>query len=163
MKLVDVTCKSCGAQLHIDGERKIAFCEYCGARLLIDDEVRHLQIDNAENIGYEFEKGRQRAQKEAGEQYYQTASDIPEPAPKKKNSKMVWWVLGWIFIFPIPLTVLMVRNKNLSKKARAAIIAAAWIVFILMVIIANITKSNEDSDTSAKTAGRTHYTTQIRL
>ena len=65
MRIVDTTCTKCGANLHIDADRKTAFCEYCGAQLLIDDEVQHLQIDNAESAGYAFEKGRQRAQNEA--------------------------------------------------------------------------------------------------
>ena len=65
MRIVDTTCTKCGANLHIDADRKTAFCEYCGAQLLIDDDVQHLQIDNAESAGYAFEKGRQRAQNEA--------------------------------------------------------------------------------------------------
>lgn len=51
MRIVDTTCTKCGANLHIDADRKTAFCEYCGAQLLIDDEVQHLQIDNAESAG----------------------------------------------------------------------------------------------------------------
>ena len=47
MRIVDTTCTNCGANIHIDADRKTAFCEYCGAQLLIDDEVQHLQIDNA--------------------------------------------------------------------------------------------------------------------
>ena len=96
MRIVDTTCTKCGANLHIDADRKTAFCEYCGAQLLIDDEVQHLQIDNAESAGYAFEKGRQRAQNEAQVQRHYSAQ--PQPAPKK-NKKVVWWVLGWIFIF----------------------------------------------------------------
>ena len=107
MRIVDTTCTKCGANLHIDADRKTAFCEYCGAQLLIDDEVQHLQIDNAESAGYAFEKGRQRAQNEAQAQRYYSAQ--PQPAPKK-NKKIVWWVLGWIFIFPIPLTIIISRS-----------------------------------------------------
>ena len=99
MKLIDTTCPKCGANLHIDVDRRSAFCDYCGAQILIDDEVQHLQIDNAESAGYAFEKGRQRAQQEV-----QTARVYSvTPAPRKKK-KIVWWVLGWMFIFPIPLT-----------------------------------------------------------
>ena len=57
MKLIDTTCPKCGANLHIDAECQSVFCEYCGGQILIDDEVQHLQIDNAENAGYAFEKG----------------------------------------------------------------------------------------------------------
>ena len=86
MRIVDTTCTKCGANLHIDADRKTAFCEYCGAQLLIDDEVQHLQIDNAESAGYAFEKGRQRAQNEAQAQRYYSAQ--PQPAPKMVGARM---------------------------------------------------------------------------
>ena len=109
MKLIDTTCPKCGANLRVDADMQSAFCEYCGAELLIDDEVQHLQIDNAESAGYAFEKGRQRAQQEA-----QMPMEYSAPLAPKKNKKMVWWVLGWIFIFPIPLTIIISRNQKLK-------------------------------------------------
>ena len=94
MRIVDTTCTKCGANLHIDADRKIAFCEYCGAQLLIDDEVQHLQIDNAESAGYAFEKGRQRAQYEVQTQRYYY--NQPQPAPKKKKYVLVG---SWMDIY----------------------------------------------------------------
>lgn len=155
MKIIDTTCTKCGANLHIDAERKTAFCEYCGARLLIDDEVQHLQIDNAERAGYEFEKGRQRAQNEAQAQRYYSAQ--PQPAPKKKNSKIVWWVLGWIIIFPIPLTIIIVRNKNLKTGAKIGIIAAAWVAYLLIGLIG---RAFQDNDQAKTPAAHTSYSEQ---
>ena len=38
MKLINLRCKNCGAELQIDPERKQAFCAYCGTKLLLDDE-----------------------------------------------------------------------------------------------------------------------------
>ena len=152
MRIVDTTCTKCGANLHIDADRKIAFCEYCGAQLLIDDEVQHLQIDNAESAGYAFEKGRQRAQNEAQAQRYYSAQ--PQPAPKK-NKKIVWWVLGWIFIFPIPLTIIIARNKKLKTGVKVVIIIAAWIIYLLIGISANASKDNKQA-ASIKT--HTSYT-----
>jgi len=96
VRIVDTTCTKCGANLHIDADRKIAFCEYCGAQLLIDDEVQHLQIDNAESAGYAFEKGRQRAQNEAQAQRYYY--NQPQPAPKKEKKKYVL-VGSWMDIY----------------------------------------------------------------
>lgn len=66
MKILDLNCPHCGAALHFDDAdtRKTAFCEYCGTKLLLDDEVRRTRIDDAEQFGYDFEKGRQRAQAE---------------------------------------------------------------------------------------------------
>ena len=155
MRIVDTTCTKCGANLHIDADRKTAFCEYCGAQLLIDDEVQHLQIDNAESAGYAFEKGRQRAQNEAQAQRHYSAQ--PQPAPKK-NKKIVWWVLGWIFIFPIPLTIIIARNKKLKTGIKAAIIIAVWLVYLIIGIIAGVTDKNIDQENSP--AMHTSYSTQ---
>ncbi|MED9970419.1 MAG: zinc ribbon domain-containing protein [Ruminococcus sp.] len=155
MKLVDITCPKCGANLHIDADRKQAFCEYCGAQVIIDDEVQHLQIDNAESAGYAFEKGRQRAQNEAQAQRYYFAQ--PQPAPKK-NKKIVWWVLGWIFIFPIPLTIIIVRNQKLKTAAKIGIIAATWIVYLLIGIASGA--DNENKDQSKTPAPQTSYSQQ---
>ena len=154
MRIVDTTCTKCGANLHIDADRKTAFCEYCGAQLLIDDEVQHLQIDNAESAGYAFEKGRQRAQNEAQAQRYYSAQ--PQPAPKK-NKKIVWWVLGWIFIFPIPLTIIISRNKKLKTGAKIGIIAAAWIVYMMIGIVGNVAKGDEQATSSS---AQTSYSEQ---
>lgn len=155
MKLIDTTCPKCGANLHIDADRKSAFCEYCGAELLIDDEVQHLQIDNAESAGYAFEKGRQRAQNEAQAHSYYSAQ--PQPAPKK-NKKIVWWVLGWIFIFPVPLTIIIARNQKLKIGAKIGLIAAAWIVYLLIGIGSGA--ANRSKEQGATPATRTSYSQQ---
>lgn len=36
MRLVDVKCKKCGADLEIDLDKLQAFCPYCGSKLKID-------------------------------------------------------------------------------------------------------------------------------
>ena len=162
MKIVDTTCKKCGANLHIDAGCKSAFCEYCGAQILIDDEVQHMQIDNAESAGYAFEKGRQRAQSEA--QVMSAYTYLPAP---KKKSKIVWWVLGWIFIFPIPLTIIIARNKKLKTGVKAGIIIAVWVLYLLIGIVggaANRTKeqaktSFTQTSYSEQTTGGTIYFT----
>ena len=155
MKLIDTTCPKCGANLRDDADRQSAFCEYCGAELLIDDEVQHLQIDNAESAGYAFEKGRQRAQNEAQAQRFYTSQ--PQPAPKK-NKKMVWWVLGWIFIFPVPLTILIARNQKLKIGAKTGIIAAGWIVYLLIGIGSGA--ANNNNEKSVTPSAQTSYSQQ---
>ena len=157
MRIVDTTCTKCGANLHIDTGCKSAFCEYCGAQLLIDDEVQHMQIDNAERAGYAFEKGRQRAKNEV----QATRTYTYQPAPKKK-SKIVWWVLGWIFIFPIPLTIIIARNKKLKTGIKAAIIIAAWLVYLLIGIVGGtVDKQNSHNDPSASYSSYSTKGTEI--
>lgn len=64
MKLIDVVCPHCGAALNVDAENRKASCEHCGAMLFVDDEVQRVNVENAEQAGYDFEKGRQRAESE---------------------------------------------------------------------------------------------------
>ena len=133
MKLVAFVCPACGARLEVDSEQKQAFCSYCGAQLHIDDEVQRVEhsvtYSNAEDAGYQFEKGRQRAMAEAPSQV--VIQQVQEP---EKKTSIVVWFLGWLFIFPIPLTVLMLRNKNLKPPVKYAIIAAGWLLYLSIAL-----------------------------
>ena len=64
MRLVELKCKNCGANLKIEEGKEDITCPYCNATYKIDDEVQHVKYDDMENSGYEFEKGRIKAQKE---------------------------------------------------------------------------------------------------
>lgn len=55
----------------------------------------------------------------------------PEP-PRGGRRHTLLWVLGWLFIFPVPLTILMLRNRKLPSGLRYGIIAAGWIVYLLL-------------------------------
>lgn len=61
MKLFSVTCPKCGGKLEVTPNSKIVTCEYCNCDFKLDEEKKRLHLDNAEQVGYEFEKGRQRA------------------------------------------------------------------------------------------------------
>ena len=54
----------------------------------------------------------------------------PQEPPKKRKTWL--WVLGWICIFPVPLTIIMLNKKDMNKKARYGIIAAGWILYLLL-------------------------------
>lgn len=150
MKIVSMVCPKCGASLQVDADQKNLTCNYCGNSLYLDDEVKHIQYDNAEETGYQFEKGRQRAQAEATGSFQQTTRMNPGQPPKKRKTWL--WVLGWIFIFPVPLTILMIRNQKLSKPVKIGIIAAAWIVYLLIGLSGRGSdKSNDSTDVSTDT------------
>lgn len=125
MKLISLKCQNCGSEMTVKNDSKEAICEYCGAKFIIDDEMNHIQYDNAEQAGYEFEKGRQRAQYEKSSQSIHNNS-----SSKKKHT--VLWILGWICIFPVPLTILIVKNKKLSLAIKILIIVFAWVIWLLI-------------------------------
>lgn len=143
MKIVSMVCPNCGASLQVDADQKNLTCSYCGNGLYVDDEVNHVQYDNAEETGYQFEKGRQRAQAEATRVQQQTFNMNFGKPPKKRKTWL--WVLGWIFIFPVPLTILMLRNQKLSKPVKIGIIVAAWIVYLIIGLAGGGSGDNKDS------------------
>ena len=128
MKLVDLKCPNCGAELTFEASSRAAYCSYCGAKLALDDEVMHVHYDNAEEAGYAFERGRIRAQNEASrstalsrpqEKVVYVYRDQPAGTPKNK------WValtlcfflgifgahkfyegktgMGWLYLFTLGL------------------------------------------------------------
>lgn len=143
MKIVSMVCPNCGASLQVDADQKNLTCSCCGNGLSVDDEVKHVQYDNAEETGYQFEKGRQRAQAEATRVQQQTFNMNFGKPPKKRKTWL--WVLGWIFIFPVPLTILMLRNQKLSKPVKIGIIIAAWIVYLIIGLAGGGSGDNKDS------------------
>ena len=143
MKIVSMVCPNCGASLQVDADQKNLTCSYCGNGLYVDDEVKHVQYDNAEETGYQFEKGRQRAQAEATRVQQQTFNMNFGKPPKKRKTWL--WVLGWIFIFPVPLTILMLRNQKLSRPVKIGIIVAAWIVYLIIGLAGGGSGDNKDS------------------
>lgn len=148
MKIVSTVCPNCGASIQVDMDKKNLTCNYCGNSLFVDDEVQHIQYDNAEETGYQFEKGRQRAQAEARSVNTPQYTQSIQPAPKKRKTWL--WVLGWIFIFPVPLTILLLRKKDMNPILKYGIIAVAWIFYL---IIGFSGKSNDSSNKQSSNDG----------
>ena len=138
MNMVTMTCPNCGACLNYNEDDKNIKCEYCGSMVVIEDHVAHIEYEDPEEAGYQFEKGRQRALEESG-------YDRPYEAPSKPRKTWLW-VLGWIFIFPVPLTIIISRNKRIPLALRIIIIAAAWIFYLILVGL----NGGDDRTTTAK-------------
>lgn len=113
--LVFAKCTNCGAEMQVDISQECAVCSSCGQPFVT---VKGIQNYNAQY-------GMNQTAPPAAVQ--QTA----EP-PKKRRTWL--WVLGWLFCFPIPLTILMLRNKTMNPKAKYGIIAAGWIVYLILMI-----------------------------
>ncbi len=64
MKLVEMKCKNCGHMLKVEEGATTVTCEYCHTSYALDDEAQHVKYDNMYESGYEFEKGRMKAQDE---------------------------------------------------------------------------------------------------
>ena len=139
MKLIELKCKNCGSKLKVAEDSTDIICQFCGANFKIDDEVVHHKIDDAEA----------KEEKEAEE--YARKMAIYREEQKRKNLK--WWIIGWIFCFPIPLTILIWRSKWEQKK-KIIVTAVLWI-FILIIGLTNNSTSNENISTNTTNSSNT--------
>ncbi len=122
MEFKRLICPNCGASIDYESGQAEVTCEYCGGRFSTGDKTQ----SNAEQNGYYFEKGRQRAMMEQQPVYNSSAQQ-----PIKKKSHLWLWVLGWILFFPIPLTVLIWKSPKLDNKWKAGLTIALWGGFLL--------------------------------
>lgn len=52
-----------------------------------------------------------------------------------KKKKRIWlWILGWIFCFPIPLTLIIVRS-GLKKIVKIILLSILWTLIVLGLIL----------------------------
>ena len=130
MKLIEFKCKNCGAILKVDPNSDEIKCEHCLSLFKLDDEIKHLKVDDAEKIGYEFEKGRIRAQEENNANVSNNYSQL-----QKKKNNTGWLVLAWIFLLPFTATYFIAKSKSLNKAQKIVIIIVMWVVFLILGLI----------------------------
>lgn len=110
--VIDNQCPQCGAVI-----RSGNVCEYCGAR-----------------ISYEEHK-----EPEEPVQDGQTGLEpLADDGIPKNNRTMMWWILGWVFIFPVPVMILIWRPKCTWKLPVKIIVTVLfWILFFVIQMIRN--------------------------
>ena len=115
MRIIDSKCPNCGSAVSFDKEQKFAVCNSCGSRLILDDNLVHLVVDDAERIGYDFERGRQRAQN----QYYSRPITV-QPSAKKNDNGLVIVVVVLVVIFvPALLFSCIAATSSSSRSTRS--------------------------------------------
>lgn len=65
LNLIQTTCQHCGAPLLVKRGAQQIVCEYCGSSSVWGNNPWQVEYVNSEQAGYEFEKGRIRAQKDS--------------------------------------------------------------------------------------------------
>ena len=89
MKLVELKCKNCGAQLKVEEGTSQVKCEFCGSTFSVDD---------AYNEGYKYTKGVLKARSEQMEEDFNKAQDLLKNSYIGKSSRVVSIVFVAIFI-----------------------------------------------------------------
>lgn len=132
MRLIELKCKNCGSILKVDANNVDVNCEFCHAKFKLDDEVKHIQYDNMEQSGYEFEKGRLKAQQE----YLDSKTNHVSTTYVKKNSHKKKHGLLYFFFclmfFPFIITYYVIKSEKLSKKNKIIILAILWVSIFLL-------------------------------
>lgn len=108
MKIYELKCKNCGADLRVAEGRKVIFCEYCGTKHLIDDEVQRAVVTHQGTINY-------RDEARIKEIEFQEAKWRREDAERKrqeKNKKEAWRVFWVISGFCFLLSLILSFFKN---------------------------------------------------
>ena len=163
MKLIETKCPSCGAILNVDADKKQGYCQYCGTKYFVDDEVKRIKYDDAEDAGYQFEKGRLRAQAE----FMQNNTPVqPQPQPivqqpvKRSGARKFWRVVGliilWLYFFPIMLTITIVKSKKLKRPLKIIFVSVIWISIILFFAL-NLEEKPNDVDVEDDTSVEVGY------
>ncbi|MBR4623070.1 MAG: Ig domain-containing protein [Clostridia bacterium] len=115
--MTSINCSKCGAPLRIEGNT--AYCDYC-------NNVVYLVEEN-NNTSENSYSGYSPSHVNTPPYYYGYNYATPQ---KQKKKNIVWWVLGWIFIFPIPLTILLIRNQKMKSLLKYGLIAVVWLFYL---------------------------------
>lgn len=156
-------CPNCGATIKNESR----FCEFCGSQITVEMQKEREQLNKvgcpncgSSNVTFNREKqGEVKGKngttvvrttvglcKDCGYTWNTTGNT---QSPKKK---MTWlWVLGWIYIFPLPLTILMLRKKDMKPVLKYGIIVIAWMVYLAIGAFGKPinTSSTPENDTEA--------------
>ena len=107
-------CPSCGVEYFSNA------CPNCGYK------ANKVNNNNTYNANYGNVNSQRTVPKQSTPVYNNQNSN---KTPKRKT----WlWVLGWILIFPIPATILLVKNTKMNKVVKGVIIALVWLLYIGM-------------------------------
>lgn len=161
MRLINMTCPYCGNTFQVDADNDHISCEFCGNPLFINDGVEnnlnHNSINNSFNSvnnvpnnpadGMASQLG-----SKAGQAFGQIAGQLNNSGAKSgywsnpnnlnqqtnSNNKIWLWIIGWIFIFPVPLTILALRSNKINKDFKIGLISGGWLVWLFFTLIVNV-------------------------
>ena len=102
MELKELKCKNCGASLKVEENAKEVNCKFCHTTFA---------VETAENTGYEFEKGRIKAQKEELQNKMKDVSDAVKNADININPDEVAKTMKWpLIIFGIVFALMFISG-----------------------------------------------------
>lgn len=154
---------------HNDGDANLGKCPKCGnSKIKFDREQTAIttKASSKQKIMSSKQKGKSVSQSE-----YKTIALCQNCGytwnPNDKNGKHTvssantgdskkWlWICGWIFCFPIPLTILLAKNKHMKPAIKYALIAALWIA---VLAIGSLSGNTQDDTAQTDPASQIEFT-----
>ncbi len=69
----------------------------------------------------------------------------PEYIAEKPKKRKTWlWVLGWICFFPIPLTILLLRNTKMKPTVKYGLLVALWVAVLIIGFFGSTESDSSD-------------------
>ena len=154
VSFVPAKCTSCGAELAVDPTQECVVCQYCGTPFIVSKAVQNYNyqhnvyqtniVDRRKGaveslLDYASER-QDRKQQRLDEERRHEEEMLRleqerlrmEEEKKKKRSHLILWILGWIFLFPVPVMILLHRNKRMGFITKAVITVIAWSLYMAM-------------------------------
>ena len=160
-------CPNCGAEIGNSDK-----CEYCGSSISPEMKKEQEMLNKkgcpkcgSTNIKFSRENHGEVKGKSSKKIVHRTVGVcndcgytwyMDENEPKKRKTWL--WVLGWIFIFPVPLTILLLRKKDMKPALKYGIIAAAWIVYLFIGLGGNSSNKKPANESTTIVAEQTKET-----
>ena len=131
---VPAKCPNCGSEFPVNPSQECTVCQFCQQPVITANAIQNYQANHSND--------------RAG---FVTAPPVSQQAmPKKKHTLL--WILGWLFCFPIPLTILMLRKKEMNPKVKYGIIAAGWLIYLMLIISGQIRNKQQEKNTPEEPA-----------
>ena len=166
-------CQNCGAEIDAHSTT----CTYCGATVSAEMKKEQEQLlkkgcpkCGSSNITFSREKLGDYKVKQGTAVVRSTVGlckdcgytwNANEKNSKKKSNKWLW-ILGWICIFPLPLTMVLLRKKDMEQKKKYGIIAAAWILYLIIVVCSSNKKDTSDNSVQEPTSTQTEVNSSAK-
>lgn len=139
MKLIDLTCPKCNGTLHVEEGQTQVYCSHCGTLLLLDNEVQrveqHVTYDNAEDAGYQFERGRKRAQAEAEQAARQNMITPSDQAFIQENMHQCPSCGSWVGNSKAKCPYCGKRQKKKTRRVVGYVLLGVALWFIIASVV----------------------------
>ena len=165
--LVKAVCTQCGGKLDVDPSQEAAVCPYCGTPFIVEKAITMYNTINVNNtvnntvhiqhgkkgiiqsaadlLDSQLEREHRAAIREKELQLEQQRIDMEKAEKRKQASKGFWtkvlWFFGWLFIFPVPLMILLNRRTDMDPKKKKYYIIGAWAAYALLMVIGRLNPS----------------------